>query len=396
MYSVDFKKWRNRVKGIDTHIHFNHAGCSFPDQQVFTAIQSHLEKEQLIDGYALQFSPDSELDKVYGLIAELIHASPSEIAVTQSASDAIVKALFAIPFQAGDRMLTSPWEYGTNYLNYMYLRDIKGIHIDIVPLDARGNIDVEGSRKLIQSKTKLISITHVPTSSGSIAPIDYFGELASEFGILYMVDACQSIGQIPVDVRKIKCDILCATSRKYMRGPRGMGFLYIKESCLARLKTPYINMMSAKWIAPDQYSLEHDIKLFDHWEKSFSILKGFEESVRLILEIGVENIWKRIQDLAEYFRASIERLEHYQCMDKGEHLCGIVTFKHDSISTEQVFETLAKAGINTSISYNWSSFTDLNEKQTESVNRASIHFVNTFEEIDKCVQILSAMDSSDL
>lgn len=173
-----------------------------------------------------------------------------------------------------------------------------------------------------------------------------------------------------------------------MRGPRGMGFLYVKESVMDQLEFSSINMMSGTWTAPEDYALTRDIKLFDHWEKSFSILKGFDMSVQIMLQIGVEKIWSRIQELAAYFRTRIRELGQYTLMDKGDQLCGIVTFRHKKISTEQVFHTLAKAGINSSISYNWSSFTDLHNKGTESVNRCSIHFVNTKQEIDQCMEVL--------
>jgi selenocysteine lyase/cysteine desulfurase len=274
----------------------------------------------------------------------------------------------------------------------MWLRDNTGVIIDTIPVDENGKMDIEKSKEMIKAETKLISITHVPTSSGSIAPIEYFGKLAKQHNIIYMVDACQSVGQIPIDVEKIQCDILCATSRKYMRGPRGMGFLYVKESLMPKLEMPFLNMMSAKWIAAEHYEFTPGNLMFDHWEKPFSILKGFEASIRVILEIGVENIWNQVQELSQYFRNALNDLAHFECMDKGDILCGIVTFKHNSIPTEQVFEALGKAGINTSISYNWSSFTDLDQKRTESVNRASIHFLNTKFEIDACIDVLKSMN----
>ena len=177
-----------------------------------------------------------------------------------------------------------------------------------------------------------------------------------------------------------------------MRGPRGYGFLYVKESALEKLDFPFLNMIAAQWNGPDSYNFTPSAKAFETWEKSFSILKGFEEAVRIILEVGVDKIWDRIKSLSQYFRAELNKVDGFKVEDTGTTLCGIVTFTHAKKSSEYIAKKLSRNKINSTISYNWASYTEMDLKHLESANRTSIHFYNTKEEIDTCIEVLKSIN----
>ena len=232
---LNIEQLRNETPGTQSVIHFNNAGCSLPTKETVDVITEYLQLEAITGGYELKDKYQSILDQFYTEAAQLINASDDEIAITANASDSFNKAIYAIPFQKGDIVLTSEVEYGNSYINLLKLKEDKGIKIQIVPNDEHGNIMLEKMEAMISPQVKLIAFTHIPTNSGLIVDAEAVGAIAKKHNILYILDACQSVGHIPVDVEKIQCDFLTATSRKYLRGPRGLGFIYVKKEVLKKL-----------------------------------------------------------------------------------------------------------------------------------------------------------------
>ncbi len=384
--SLNIEQLRADTPGTQAVIHFNNAGCSLPVKETIDIITEYLQLEATLGGYEVKNKYENIINEFYTEAGRLINAADDEIAIVSNASDGINKVLFSIPWEAGDVLLTTEVEYGNCYLNYLKLKEEKGIEVKIVPSDDDGNILLEKMEEMISPKVKLIAVTHIPTNSGLIMPAEEIGKITKKHNILYLLDACQSVGQIPVDVEKIQCDFLSTTSRKYLRGPRGMGFIYVRKEVLKRLTPATLDMVTAHWKDADNYDLDCSVKIFEQWEKSYALVLGFTKALSYLNNLGVENTWKRIQHLSTYLRSELEKIGGIEVTDVGKKKCGIVTFSVAGVDSEELVNALLQQGINLSASLRFSSVIDMDKRGLEGVARASIHYYNTEDEIDILVE----------
>ena len=228
----DLQQIRQDTPGCAHVLHFNNAGSSLMPQPVLDATVAHLQLEARIGGYEAAAQVAQSIEHVYDAVATLIHCSRDEVAIIENATRAWDMAFYSIPFKQGDRILTASSEYASNYIAFLQRAQKTGAIIEVIPNDEHGQVSLDALKHMLDDKVKLIAITHVPTNSGLVQPIAAIGRIAREAGILYLVDACQSIGQMPIDVQQIGCDMLSVTGRKYLRGPRGTGFLYVRHDVL--------------------------------------------------------------------------------------------------------------------------------------------------------------------
>lgn len=378
---MDIQTIRQNTPGVTHVVHFNSAGASLVSQQVLAAQIDYLNEEARYGGYETAAKYKAHLEAFYNEAARLIHASPDEIAFTESATVAWQRAFFSIPMKKGDTILTTKAEYASNFISYLYQKEQKGINIKVVPSNSAGEIDLQKLEDSIDESVKLISITHIPTNSGLVNPAEKVGELAKKYGILYLLDACQSIGQYPIDVNKIGCHFLSATGRKYLRAPRGTGFLYANKSLLKSLKPGNIDLHSASWINADAYEVRTDAKIFETWESNLAAKSGLVQALKEVNTLGIDNIWKRIIHLAQYLRSELEKIETIKVTDIGTVQSGIVTFT-SSMDATQLKEKLSSKGFNTVVSHKSSALLDMGDRNLEEVVRASVHYYNTEQEVD--------------
>jgi selenocysteine lyase/cysteine desulfurase len=374
-------------------IHFNNAGAALPTKYVNEAIIKFLKEEEAIGGYEMEAKHTESISQIYHEIAKLIRCQHDEIAITDNASTAFSKALYAIPFSAGDEIITSEIEYSSNYLNYLKLSKDKGIKIVTVPVDERGPIDVKQLEASISKRTKLIAVTHMPTSSGAIAPVKEVGKIAKAHDILYLVDTCQSIGHYPTFVDELHCDFLTGTSRKYLRGPRGLGFLYARKSIYKSLDPFMLEAMGANWKSKEAYDLNYTSKMFEAYEKSYALMMGLQEAFKYTNSLGIENIWGRINELGTYARSLFIQKEGLQLQDgNGEELSGIITLTIKNKSSEEIQKELSKHKVNISLCKPFTSLTDMQRKGLDASCRLSLHYYNTKAEIESVSDILQNME----
>lgn len=352
---------------------------------VIDAIQLYLDNEIGFGGYETQRSFANELELVYGVLAKLINAETTEIAISDSATRAWDMAFYSLPLATGDRILTTTTEYVSNWAAYLQLRDTKGIIVDVVPNTGSGELDVGALESMIDDTVKLITLNHVPTNSGVVNPARDVGKIAREYGIPYLLDACQSVGQLPIDVADIGCDMLTATSRKYLRGPRGVGFLYVRSGFLDHLEPVFVELLTAPLVLPDRYELRNDARRFETWEKNYANVLGLGRAAEYAMDIGVEEIWERIRLLGAGTRQLLDEVDGVTVRDLGAVKCGIVTFEVGGRNALEVRELLSERAINVSISTLLSAPIDMHERGIDSLVRASVHAFNTEEEIDEFV-----------
>jgi selenocysteine lyase/cysteine desulfurase len=388
---IDVERARAETPGVDYVTHLNNAGSSLMPKPVLDAVIGHLELEARIGGYEAHEANEEAVERFYGATAELIGAQPSEIAFCSSATRAWDMAFYAFRFERGGRILTSIADYISNYLAFIQVAGRVGVEVVTVPNDEHGQVSVDRLRALVDERVKLIAITHVPTNGGLVNPVAEIGPIAREAGIPYLVDACQSVGQMPVDVDAIGCDALSATGRKFLRGPRGSGFLYVRSGLLERLEPPLVDMRAADWVAPDRYELRPDGRRFEEWEQDYAAKVGLARAIDYTREWGLEPIWERVHALATRLRERLAELDGVTVRDAGETKAAIVTFDVASAPAERVKEALARERINVTVSATSSAVIESIERGLPDLVRASPHYFNTDEELDRLVDAVAAL-----
>jgi len=356
---------------------------------VIAAVNEHFALEVQSGGYEAAEIQAAKAKGFYSSAARLINAHPEEIAFVESATRAWDMIFYSLSFTASDRIITSEAEYASNFIAYLHVAQKTGVQIDVIPSDASGQICLEQLKRRIDGNVKLIAMTHVPSQGGLVNPAFEVGQIARAAGLFYLLDATQSVGQMPIDVVKIGCDALCATGRKYLRGPRGTGFLFVKKSELLKHNPPFLDLHSATWTDLDRYEIKGDATRFETWERNFCNLIGLGAAIDYALEWGVEKTWKRIQFLHTLLRQCLSKNPSVTLQDRGREQCGIVTFTLEGFEAPAVHKMLNAAKINVSVSRAEYGRLDLQKRGIPSLVRASVHYYNTEEEITRfCEQLI--------
>jgi cysteine desulfurase/selenocysteine lyase len=384
--TIDVERARAETPGCRHVTHLDNAGSSLPPQPVLDAVIGHLELEGRIGGYEAHEANEAAIDRFYGATAELIGAKPDEIAFASSATRAWDMSFYSFRFDRGDRILTSVADYISNYLAFIQTAERTGVEVVTVPNDEHGQVSVERVRELADERVRLIAITHVPTNGGLVNPVAEIGQIAREAGVPYLVDACQSAGQMPLDVDEIGCDALSATGRKFLRGPRGTGFLYVRRALLERLEPPLVDMRAADWVAPDRYELRPDGRRFEEWEQDYAGKAGLARAIDYALEWDVAAIWERARALGNRLRGQLAEIAGITVRDVGAERCAIVTFDVAGVPAQQLKDALAREAINVNVSATTSAVIESIERGLPDLVRASPHYYNTEEEVDRLVE----------
>lgn len=383
--TLDVDALRADTPGCEEVVHLNNAGASLMPNAVLDAVVGHLRLEARIGGYEAADAAGDDLEHTYDAVAGLIGARRHEIALVENATRAWDMAFYAMRFEAGDRIVTSTAEYGSNVIALLQVARRTGAVIDVVPDDETGQVSLADLERMIGDRTRLVALTHVPTQGGLVNPAEEVGALARQAGVPFLLDACQSVGQLPVDVEAIGCDILSATGRKFLRAPRGTGFLYVREGMIGQLEPPFLDIQAASWVARDRYEIRADARRFETWESGVAGRIGLGVAVDQARTLGVDAIEARITALADRLRTLLAELPEIQVHDKGRRRCGIVTFSDRRRPAEEVAGALRAQGINVSVSRPEQARLDLDERGLPAIVRASVHCFNTDEELDRLV-----------
>ncbi|WP_437991736.1 aminotransferase class V-fold PLP-dependent enzyme [Sorangium sp. So ce145] len=388
--TMDIAALRRDTPACASVLHFNNAGSSLPPAVVVDTVVEHLRREATVGGYEAEAEAGERLEAVYGAIARLIGAAPGEIALVENATRAWDMAFYSLRFGPGDRILTARTEYASNYIAFLQVARRTGAEIVPIPSDERGAVSLPALDRLLDERVKLIAITHVPTNGGLVNPAEEIGRRARSAGVPFLLDACQSVGQLPIDVEAIGCDLLSATGRKYLRGPRGTGFLYVRRALLDRLEPPFLDLHAARWTAPDRYELRPDARRFENWESYVAGRLGLGAAAEYALRLGLPAIRDRVGALAERLRARLSEIPGVTVRDLGEQRCGIVTFTRAGEDATAIKERLAARAIHVSVSTAAGTLLDFEDRGIPDLVRASVHYYNDESEIDRFVAALAA------
>ncbi|MGY3514426.1 aminotransferase class V-fold PLP-dependent enzyme [Bradyrhizobium lupini] len=388
---MDIDRIRRDTPAASRLAYLHNAGAALMPASVVAAMKEHIDLESEIGGYAAADREARRLQSVYGSVARLLNAAPDEIALMENATVAWQMAFYALPFSKGDRILTAEAEYAANYVAFLQVANRTGVAIDVVPSDASGELDVDALERMIDERVKLIAITWVPTNGGLVNPAAAVGKIARAHGIPYLLDACQAVGQMVVDVEAIGCDMLSGTGRKFLRGPRGTGFLYVGRKMLQRLEPPMIDHFAAPWVSRDAFRLRDDARRFETWENNYAARLGLGAAVDYALDIGIGPIERRCRMLADRLRGGFASIRGIRVRDLGRAPGAIVSFTVEGYEAEAVVSDAAAAGITIGASDPSSTRIDAEIRSLPPVVRASPHYYNTDAEIDRLIAHLAGL-----
>jgi selenocysteine lyase/cysteine desulfurase len=387
----DQARWRADTPGCERRVHLNNAGAALVPTPVRQAIDAHLDLEDELGGYEAREARAEEIAAASEDLSRLLGARGRNIALTQNSTTAFAGALSAFDFRPGDRILTSRADYASNQIMYLSLARRLGVEIVRAPDLAEGGVDPDAVRELIRRRPPtLVALTWVPTNSGLVQAVGPVGAVCRDTGVPYLVDACQAVGQMPVDAPALGCDYLAGTARKFLRGPRGIGFLYVSDSALAAGAYPLlVDMHGATWTDPDRFDLTPDARRFESWEIAQALVLGLGAAVRYALEVGLDTSRDRSRALAEYARARLGELPGVRVLDRGAERCAIVTLEPGGRPAAEIKLALRARGINTSSPEREDAVIDMDQKGTASAIRISPHYYNTASEVDQAVEALA-------
>jgi selenocysteine lyase/cysteine desulfurase len=388
---MDVEELRAQTPGCAHRAHLNNAGAALLAQPTLDAMVGHLRLEAEIGGYEAAEAAGDGIADVYDAVAELVAGRSEEVAFFDNATHAWNAAFYSIPFRAGDRILTGRSEYGSNVLAYLQMAQRTGVEVVVVPNDARGQLDVAALAGLIDERTRLIGVSHVPTSGGLVNPAAEIGRIARQAGVLFLLDATQSIGQFPVDVDRIGCDLLTATGRKFLRGPRGTGFLWVRSSAVERLDPYVAEIRSAIWDGGRGFSWVAGARRFESWENSYVSLLGLGAAVRQALDLGLDAIAERTLALGDRLRTALDARPGVHTHDLGAVRCAIVTAAVDGVPAADVATALRRAAVNVDTTVPEHSQFDTEDRDVHPLVRLSPHYYNTETEVDRAVDLIAAL-----
>jgi selenocysteine lyase/cysteine desulfurase len=385
---IDVERLRAETPGAGHVVHLNNAGSALPPLAVLNAVVGHLQLEAQIGGYEAEAAATERIKGTYAAIARMLGCATDEIALVENATRAWDMAFYALAFQPGDRILTARAEYASNVIAFLQVARRTGAVVETVPDDETGQLDVAALERMVDRRVKLIALTHVPTNGGLVNPAPEVGQIARRHGIPFLLDACQSAGQMPLRVDQLGCDLLSATGRKFLRGPRGTGFLYVRRELLERLEPPFLDLHAATWTAPDRYEIRPDARRFENWESYVAGRVGLGVAVAYALKLGLDAIRDRIVTLADELRSRLAAVPGVTVRDLGRNKCGIVSFTVAGRAPQMVERALRSERINVSVSNAASTRFDMDARGLDEVVRASVHAYNTEAELDRLVEAL--------
>ena len=388
---IDLERVRADTPGVAHVAHLNNCGAALPPRQVHDAVVGYLEREAEIGGYETAAERRDDWEHTYDAIARLLNGDRDEIAVIENATRAWDMAFYAFPLGPGDRVLTGQAEYASNWIALKQVADRTGARIEIVPDDEHGQFDVDALEATLDDDVRLVSLVHVPTQSGLVNPAAEVGRVTRAAGVPLLLDACQSVGQLPLDVEELGCDVLSGTGRKFLRGPRGTGFLYVRRGLIEQLEPPLLDMRAADWLPDGSYRIRADARRFENWETYYAGKVGLGVAADYALELGLDAIWARIQELAASLRAALAAVDGVTLLDRGRVLGATVTFDVAGRDPEEVKRFLAERRVNVSVMDRLSAQLDFGARGIESAVRSAVHYYNDDSDLERLVDGVRAL-----
>lgn len=388
---MDVEALRAITPGCRNRIHLNNAGSGLLSSRTLDVMRGHLDLEAEIGGYEAADTVQDRIAAAYEALATLVGGTADQIALFDNSTHAWNAAFYSIPLGRGDQIITAQDEYGSSVLAYWQVARRTGAELVVAPNDESGQVDVDALAALIDERTKLIGLTWVPTCGGLVNPAAEVGQIARSADVLYLLDATQVVGQLPIDVASLGCDMLTGTGRKFLRGPRGTGFLWVGERALDRLEPHVVEIRSANWLGGDDFAWAAGARRFETWENSYVNILGLGAALEQALELGLEVTAARAVALGSQLRVGLDGIAGVKTHDLGAERCAIVTVAIDHQPAAEVAGALAARGINVTTTVPEDNQFDTLERGVHPLVRFSPHYYNTEAEIDRTLEAVAEL-----
>lgn len=390
---LDLAEARRDTPGCLDKVFLDSAGSSLPPTPVLEAVFAHLRREAEIGGYLAAAERSEELAAVKTSIGRLIGTDADTIALTDSATRAWNDFFHSVPLEPGERVLISEVEYASNAIAVLQRARSAGATVEVIPSEASGQIDLAALDALLDDRVRLVSLVHVPTNGGLVNPVREVVDLAHARGALVLLDACQSVGQIALDVDELGVDALSATGRKWLRGPRGTGFLFVRRELAASLEPAALDLRGAEWTAADAYRVAPDASRFEFWESDIAARLGLGAAVDYLLDLGVDEVAAAVLQRAEFLRSELAVLPGVTVRDLGNRRSGITSFTVDGLDPRDIRTALAARNVTVTASLRRSTLLDMNARGLDAVVRASPHYFCSPEDLDHFLEAVRALST---
>ncbi|MFE4263622.1 aminotransferase class V-fold PLP-dependent enzyme [Streptomyces sp. NPDC056883] len=385
--TLDLARARAETPGVGHVVHLNNAGASLVPLPVVDVMTSYLRLESRVGPYEAAERSEGAFGNAHVALASLLNCSRQEVAVLDSATRAWGMAMSSVPLRAGDRVIISAVEYGSNYLSLLHLAERLGVSLEVAPVDANGLVDVAGLEAMLDERVRLIAMVHVPMHDALVNPVAEVGRVARRYGIPYLVDACQSVGQMPIDVAELGCDLLVGTGRKFLRGPRGTGFLYVRQEIAHKLVPAIVGLDGVEWLS-GTYRLAPGARRFETWETNAAARIGLGVAVDYALGWGIARTYGRIRELAAGLRKDLVGMAGVVLHDRGREQCGTITLSFEGRGDFEVRNALKDAGINTWVCLENAACVDMQQRGLSTLLRVSPHYYNSEQELERFCSVL--------
>ncbi len=388
---LNLSELRADTPGCEGQVFLDSAGSSLPPRTVVDTAIAHLRREAEIGGYRAANERLDDLHAVKTAIGALINADADAIALSDSASRAWSDFFYSVPLGPGDRILISGTDYGSNAIAALQRARRSGATVEAIPGDGSGQLDLDALASMLDERVKLVSLVHVPTNGGLVNPVADATRIAHRAGALVLLDACQSTGQLPLDVAELEVDALSATGRKWLRGPRGTGFLYVRPELAATMEPGRLDLHSAEWTAPHDYRLADGAKRFEFWECDVAARLALGAAVRYLLDLGPTQVYQAIAERAEYLRKALAEIGGVTVHDRGTQHAGIVSFTVAGYEPADVRDRLAAESVTVTVSQRGSTLLDMTARDLRAVVRAAPHCFVSFDDLDRFVAAVTTL-----
>ncbi|MGO4399021.1 aminotransferase class V-fold PLP-dependent enzyme [Achromobacter sp. PAB15] len=375
---------RARTPGAQRCVHFNHAGSSLPSAATVDAVHEHLLREATQGPMEAGVRSRALTESARTLGAQLLNAQPEEIALTTGNSHGWGAAFAALPrWHPGDRILVGRHEWGGNLATMRLHAERAGAVLETIPSDASGCVDADALTAMVDERVRLIALTWLPANGGLINPAAAIGRVARQHGIPYFVDAAQALGQLPIDVEQVGCDVLTGPGRKALRGPRGTGLLYVRRAFLDQLTPAFVDTHSAPLNADGQPVLRADAARLEGAESSLALRCGLANALQEALDLGLDTIRATIDATARTLRTELAAIDGITVLDQGREQSGLVAFNLAGQDATNVQRALAAQGI--TIGSNGVPYTplDMQARGLTQIARASVSYLTSDDEISQ-------------
>ena len=375
--------------------YLNNAGAGLMSPATVETITEYLKLESKIGAYHAAAESKSLMQDFYLNAAKIINAdSDTEIAFTDSASRGWNMVVYGAKLKKGARIITLASEFGTNLVTLFDLaKRIEGT-VAIINCDSKGTFFFDELEAELKKGAALVAISHAVAHGSIVNPVNEVGVLAKKYGAIYIVDGCQAVGQFKVDVQQIQCDAYMTTGRKWLCGPRGTGFLYVKKSSL--FHATQLDLASADLVLNSlskvtDVEIRKDAKQFELWERSISNMLGLSSAINDCLFKNISVISEQIQYLSNKLRYLAYSNSNLNIIGEIESLSGILGFYlNDESKEETLKEEFKKNGISISTMSDWDCPLHFPKTGAKSIFRLSPHYTTSGETIDLASKIITS------